>query len=472
MPLYLQYCNQLIHLIKTGIISKDIKLPGSRKMAASLGLHRKTIIAAYDELNSQGWIIMFPSKGTYVSKKLPKIKKRSLTTGITNNDTILTGYSISSKPFLHRTVTENLQYDLSINDGIPDTRLTPVSEIARTYRSLITKNHNLKHLSYSSPYGNMILRETLVDYLNETRGLSISIDNVLITRGSQMGIYLASQILFDNSQTVVVGETNYIAADLTFKDAGAKLKRVPVDKEGIDTDAIEMLCKKEKIRAVYVTPHHHHPTTVTLSAARRIHLLKLASTYGFAVIEDDYDYDFHYNHSPILPLASGDTNGMVIYLGALCKILAPAIRVGYLVAPKNLIDEAAHIRRIIDRQGDNLLEMTMAQMIRQGDIQRHSNKALKTYKNRRDLFCAELQESLGDKLTFKKPEGGMAVWAALDKSLSWNRIREQAKIKRLYLENPLKYDPMQQGHNGIRMGFASLNEEEIKEAIKTLKSCF
>ena len=174
-----------------------------------------------------------------------------------------------------------------------------------------------------------------------------------------MGIYLSSKLVLKDNDYVIVGATNYSAADLTFKYAGATLLRVTVDSDGINTAEIEQLCKKHSIKAVYVTSHHHHPTTVTLSADRRIHLLNLAQTYHFALIEDDYDYDFHYNHAPILPLASHDTNGNVIYIGSVCKTVAPVFRVGYLIAPAAFVEEAANLRRFIDRQGDSLLELTL-----------------------------------------------------------------------------------------------------------------
>ena len=141
-----------------------------------------------------------------------------------------------------------------------------------------------------------------------------------------------------------------------------------VDENGLDTVRIEAICKKQQIKAVYVTSHHHHPTTVTLSAERRIHLLNLAQKYRFAIIEDDYDYDFNYNHSPILPLASHDTNGNVIYIGSVCKTVAPVFRIGYLIASKEFVNEAANLRRIVDRQGDALLELTFADFIKNGDL--------------------------------------------------------------------------------------------------------
>ncbi len=138
-----------------------------------------------------------------------------------------------------------------------------------------------------------------------------------------MGIYLSARLLLGEGGIMVVGETNYRSANKVFTEAGGKLERIRVDECGIVTDDVEKICRSRKISGVYVTSHHHHPTTVTLSANRRMHLLELSKKYGFAIVEDDYDYDFHYSNAPILPLASSDTGGNVIYIGALCKIVAP-----------------------------------------------------------------------------------------------------------------------------------------------------
>ena len=325
-------------------------------------------------------------------------------------------------------------------------------------------------LAYGSIYGNRELRETLTDYLNESRGLNISAENILITRGSQMGIYLASKLLLTDGKNIIIGKSNYRSANKTFAEAGGKLNRVSVDKNGLVTEEIEALCQQMPIHAVYVTSHHHHLTTVTLSAQRRMHLLELSQRYHFAIIEDDYDYDFHYNNAPILPLASGDSEGNVIYIGALCKIVAPAIRIGYLVAPQDFVDEAARYRRVVDRQGDALLELVMARMIKSGDIQRHSKKALKIYKTRRDLFCTLLKEKLDKYFEFEVPEGGMAVWVKLRKNISWDLVREEAIKHDLSLADYCwDSDEQETSKLGMRMGFASSTEDEIQEMIVRLE---
>lgn len=469
VPVFIQISNAMAHIIKRGTLAQHYKLPGSRSLSEVLGVHRKTVIAAYEELMSQGWIEVQPSKGTFVSSKLPVIEPQSISV----NDSIISPKGKAAFGYSKRALLEKKDVSvkdmLTIDEGIPDVRIAPVQEILRHSKNILAREYNLKHLSYGSVMGDGMLRNVLADYLHETRGLNIKAENVLITRGSQMAMYLATHLIVEKGDLVIVGETNYWTANLTLQDKGAKLLTVPVDDSGVSTKAIEKICKKRKIKAIYVTSHHHHPSTVTLSAERRVHLVQLATQYNFAILEDDYDYDFHYQRAPLLPLASADTDH-VVYMGAICKIVAPAYRVGYMVASKDFIEEVSYLRRIIDRQGDPVLERAIANMIKQGDIQRHTKKALKLYTERRESFDELLKKHLSKYVTYKIPEGGMAFWIGLDSQLDWAVIRKECLRRHLRIPDATAYDPFSIGHNCNRLGFASLNFKEQEKAIMVLKS--
>ena len=464
-PLYLQLSNQFIQLIKEQKLPPKTKLPGSRTLAEMLNVHRKTIVACYEELLLQGWTESIAKKGTFVHSNLPLLHQTEFLPSTIESDNCKTGFSFYKKEVKSILSQEKKEDFIFLNDGISDVRLTPIDEISRTYRRITAKKNVFKELGYNSIYGNQKLREVLVNYLNETRGLNISKENVLITRGSQMGIWLSSQLLLKEKDLIVTGETNYASANATFLNQNAHLKTVEVDENGIVTNQLESLCKKQQIKAVYVTSHHHHPTTVTLSAERRIHLLNLSKQYNFAIIEDDYDYDFNYNHAPILPLKSHDTNGNVIYIGSVCKTVAPVFRVGYLIASKEFVDEAANLRKMVDRQGDALLELTFADFIKSGDLDRHIRKVMKIYKQRRDVFCDLFAEKLATFFDFEKPKGGMAIWATLNKKYSWKQVVDEAVKNRLEIGDFNRYDMMKTNHNAIRIGFASYTLDEIHELI-------
>ncbi len=198
-------------------------------------------------------------------------------------------------------------------------------------------------------------------------------------------------------------------------------------------------------------------------------LLELAAKYGFAILEDDYDYDFHYTSSPILPLASADYYGSVIYVGSFCKTIAPGIRIGFMVAPQNLIQQAVRLRRIIDRQGEHLLEEGMANLLKNGDITRHLKKANKIYHERRDMMCDLLQHHLGQYVSFKIPDGGFAIWMRYLKGIKPKTVAEKAAAMGLAVSGGKDYyfDPAQESEH-IRIGFASMNFKELEQATETL----
>lgn len=458
--IYLQLGNQLIELIKSGILAPKTKLPSSRVLAEIIGLHRKTIVACYDELLIQGWLESIPKKGTYVHSEIPILKSSPI--GKSNKFIpIETGFQFQKKAAPHSALTEKKTGFTYLDDGLPDVRLTPIKQLSQIYRSVCNSRNVSKHLGYGSTFGNFDLRKTLVKYLNETRGIRLSVENIIITRGSQMGIHLSAQLLIKPGDIMLVGSTNYVSADHSFQSIGARLIRIPVDKNGIDTKVVEAFCKKNKIKGIYITSHHHHPTTKTLSAERRLHLLNLAYKYKFAILEDDYDYDFHYNHAPILPLASHDIHRQVIYIGSLCKTVAPNFRIGYIVAAKEFIEEAANRRRYLDRQGDAILELAFSQFIKSGSLNRHVNKTIKIYRKRRNFFADQL-EKLKVYFEYEIPAGGMAYWIKLKSPYKWRNVEPIARKYKLEIGQWQRYDNDNNGHNSIRIGFASHNEAEIK----------
>lgn len=467
-PVYLQIARQMINAIQRGVLVTGVQLPGTRSLAETLDVHRKTVVAAYHELDAQGWIEMLPNKGTFVTKKSPVVRGNALpaSVGDLKQYPKETGFAFEESMLLDRPVSVS-KVDLEFTDGLPDVRLAPMDKLAKAYSSVLRRNNNRKYLSYSHVEGNLWFRERLAMYLNNTRGLHIAADNIITTRGIQMGIYLASTLLLKKGDNVVVGNLSYYVANMIFQQAGADILSVPVDDQGISVEAVRTLCEQKKIRMLYITPHHHYPTTVTLSAERRMELLNLSVKYGFIILEDDHDYDFHYNSSPVLPLASADGAGMVVYVGSFCKALAPGLRSGYIVAPQNLIRELGKFRRIIDRQGDLMMEQALAELLDEGEIQRHIKKAQKVYHQRRDLLSELLMSGFSDYLSFKTPPGGLAVWTEWRKDINLMRISKECLRRNLHLPQTLLFQTGQL--SAMRLGFGNMDTKELDEAMFILK---
>lgn len=474
MPVYQQLVQGIVAAIQQGHLPKGMKLDSSRHLAAQFNVHRKTIQNALEELEAQGWLTILPRKGVFVVQELPDFRPKTLLSQAIpqrqkgNAKTVNFAFS---QRFSEPLPPADMQFSdkLILMEGVPDVRLSPLSNLMREIRSIEKKTIYRKYFHYGNPQGTPHLRETLAQYLSETRGLAITPDHLLITRGAQMGIYLAAQLMIQTGDVVVVGDPSYITATATFAQTGAYILRIPVDEFGIQVDKIDALCKTQKIRAVYVIPHHHQPTTVTLSLERRLKLLNLAAEYHFAIIEDDYDYDFHYSSSPMLPIASLDTMGNVIYIGTLSKTLAPAIRIGFMVAPPPLIHAATHLRRRIDFQGDSIMEVALSDLYKSGVIQNAIKKMVKIYHQRRDHFCELLRGQLGDAVSFKIPNGGMAVWTKFN-TLHLTELTQKAREKGVLMVDGSIYNTAH-SQNATRLGFSSLDFEEQIRAVGILGDC-
>lgn len=469
VSIYMQISNQLINAIQRGFLPFGTKLPGTRILSKILEVHRNTIVSVYEELFAQGWVESIPNKGTFIIGKnqnkpieLKHFEKKQL-----ENYPKSTGFSFKTSNILDNPF-EHSDCEYIFNDGIPDIRLTQIDQHSKIYSSILKrKAHKIGQYNQD---GSEFFKKNLSQYLNLSRGLPISKNNLLITRSTEMSIYIASEILLSKGDTVLVAELSYFSVNMIFQKTGVNIHSIAIDQDGINVEEVRNICTKQKIRMLYLTPHHHYPTTVTLSAQRRLELLKLAQEYGFIILEDDYDYDFHYDKSPILPLASADTSGMVVYIGSFGKSLAPGFRTGFIVAPENLMIEMRKYLGIIDRQGDVLMEHVLGEMIAEGEINRYLKKSLKIYQERRDYFCDLLQYYLNEDLDFHKPSGGLAVWTKWKSSINLMKLSRECAKNNVFIPKTLLYQ--NKNLTATRLGFGNLNFNEMEKAVEIIsKKC-
>ncbi|NML57262.1 aminotransferase-like domain-containing protein [Chryseobacterium cheonjiense] len=465
VSVYMQISNQLINAIQRGFLPFGTKLPGTRTLSILLEVHRNTIVSVYEELLAQGWIEIFPNKGTFVIGNEQKNASIIQTSGQNNleNYPKQAGFSFKTSNILDNPF-EHSACEYIFNDGIPDIRLTQVDQYSGIYSSILKrKAHKIGQYNYD---GSEFFKEHLSEYLNLSRGLPISKNNLLITRSTEMSIYIVSEILLSPGDIVLVGELSYFSVNMIFQRTGVNIRTVSIDEEGISVEEVRKICKKQKIRMLYLTPHHHYPTTVTLSAKRRLELLNLSQEYGFIILEDDYDYDFHYDKSPILPLASADTKGMVIYIGSFGKLLAPGFRTGFIVAPENLMAEMRKYLGIIDRQGDILMEHVLGEMIAEGEISRYLKKSLKIYKERRDHFASLLEQHLNEYIDFKIPSGGLAFWAEWKTPVNLMKLSKKCSQNNLFIPKTLLYQD--RNRTAMRLGFGNFTCNEMEKSVEIL----
>jgi GntR family transcriptional regulator/MocR family aminotransferase len=464
-PLFLQIAHQVTEGIRQGRLQPGHRLPGSRSLAQQLGVHRNTVISAYQELIAEGWLATHPAGGTFVASDIPVIRPRAFApvrpethAGVGFDVPALVGPD-TWEPFAPGT--------LILKSGMPDLRLLPTDLLGRAYRRAL-RLFGARVLDYGDSRGWQPLREAIATMLAAMRGLAVSPEQILISRGSQQGLDLVARTLVRPGDVVAIERLGYAPAWEALRRSGAELVPLPVDVEGLDVAALEALIAERPVRAVYLTPHHQYPTTRTLTPSRRMRLLALAEKHRIALIEDDYDYEFHYEGRPIMPLASADTAGVVIYIGTLSKILAPGLRVGFVVGPAPLVDRLADTRYYSDRQGDQMTEAVLAGLITDRELQRHANAMRRIYQRRRDVLAEALQQHLGSALRFTPPSGGMAMWVEADPDIDMEAWSQRARHQGVGFLPGRRYDVGNRNLSAARLGFAPLTEDEIREAVRRL----
>ena len=356
---------------------------------------------------------------------------------------------------------------LNLSSGAPDVRLVPARVIGRAYRRVLgLKGSDL--LGYGEPEGHAGLRTALAAMLTNTRMVHVSSSDIMVTRGSQMALTVAARALLRPGDGIAVEGLGYRPAWEAFRSAGANVLPVQIDADGIDIDALKQLASRTRLRAVYVTPHHQYPTTVTLKAARRLALLAFASEHGLAIIEDDYDHEFHYDGRPVLPLASADHAGSVVYIGTLSKILAPGLRIGYIVAAPAVLRSASVFRSVLDLQGDRATEAAIATLIEDGELERHVARVRRIYMNRREILANNLKKAFGDGVEFKFAPGGMALWVRLRMQVDVDAWAHRSIQHGVCWHAGRRYAFDDKPQPFARFSFASLDEHELPEAVKRM----
>ncbi len=480
-PLAVRIAHAISRDIRSGRLRPGERLPGSRSLAEHLNVHRNTVLAAYRELQSEGWIDSRAGHSTYVCEQLPSsvYPRRSRTPRSGFDDRV--GYPVPPRPRTRTQTTFHLQglinpnlinpSLINLSDATPDVRLLPTAALGRAYRRAM-RSRGSALLGYGDPQGHPKLRQELARFLSSTRGLVVSPANVLVTRGSQMALSLVAKLLLGQHDVVAVEAFGYPPAWDSLSGQGATLVPVSIDQDGLNVEQLEQMAASQSLRAVYLTPHHQYPTMATLGAARRLRLLDLARRKKIIVIEDDYDHEFHYDGRPVWPLASTDEHGVVLYVGTLSKVLAPGIRVGYLVAPRSIIERATELRLSIDRQGDLATEYAVAELLEDGEVQRHIHRMRRIYRARRDALLEALACHLSDAITAPCPPGGMALWARTHSDVDVNAWAARAAQQDIIVHVAQQFSFSKRRAPYLRLGFASRTETELNDAIARLASVF
>jgi GntR family transcriptional regulator / MocR family aminotransferase len=321
-------------------------------------------------------------------------------------------------------------------------------------------------LNYGSPIGDLRLRQVLAAYLRTARAVRCEAEQLMVVSGSQQAIEIAARVLVDPGQPVWVEEPGYGGARDALTMAGARLVPVPVDDEGLDVAAGTRACRSA--RAAVVTPSHQYPLGATMSASRRLQLLDWAQATGAWIIEDDFDSEYRYESQPIAALQGLDRDARVVYVGTFSKVLFPALRVGYVVVPPDLVDRFSAVREAIDICPPGLLSAVLAEFISEGHFARHLRRTGDLYRERRAALVAALTRSFGSRLRVVGAEAGIHLVGLCDRPRDRAIARRAAQeglwampLSACYLGPPRR--------NGLVLGYGGTSAADVPAAVERLR---
>jgi GntR family transcriptional regulator/MocR family aminotransferase len=465
--LYLQIAYQFINAVQTGLIKEGVKLPGTRIWSEQLGVHRKTVIAAFEELEAQNWIRIQPKVGAFVQNPSIKFKgddasNHNVTRELRKSEFHFNKSYIMTSPF------EKRKSRLLCNDGQPDYRMVKTQELSQFYSGALKRRNIQINIGNYAVQENEFFKEQLSSYLNLTRGFHISKDHLLIAKSRGMLFYTLAKMLFNQNDVVLVGELSFFSMNMMLNQEKVNVKTVPIDKNGMDISCIKKKYKKGDIRCVYINPQQSYPTTTALSESRREDLVRLAEELDFVIIEDSEDFEFNYHKQVDLPLARN--NARVIHLGSIGKNLHPSFQLSFMMAPLDFIAESKNHVSALNPQGNFVLEQALGEMIAEGDFFRYQKKTMKVCHERMLYFELLLTEYFGKSIYFEKPRNGFAFWIEFKEQISLIKLSQQLTSKGVFLPRICMYQNKKK--IALRLGFAHWTPDEMKAFMILFKESY
>ena len=455
---------RLYEATKAAILSQQLnagcKLPSTRTLAKELGIARNTIIAAFEQLAAEGFVVTSTGSGTYVSATLPAVTRpKGGQCAASVPEVLFAGPAPLSKRGAQLTAfAAGDRFEIQpFAPGDCDFSTFPY-KIWQRLQNRVWRDSWSKLLDYGKAGGYLPLRRAIAEYLRVSRSVKVSIDQVMITAGTQQSLDLCAQLLADVGDTAWVENPCYWGTKKVFESCDLHLHPVAIDAEGIaptDTDLAS------KPRLIYVTPSHQYPTGVVMSLARRRMLLELAKNEGAWILEDDYDSEFRYTGRPLAALQGLDTHGRVVYMGTFSKVLYPGIKVGYLVVPPALIEPFKSALYDLHRPGQLMIQAALADFIALGHFTTHIRKIRHAYGAKRELLRKTLVAQLGKNIHISGEESGLHLVIELpdevdDVALAALAAESGIAVKPLssyYLQQPVR--------RGLLVGYAYVYMEKI-----------
>jgi GntR family transcriptional regulator/MocR family aminotransferase len=453
--------------ILNGRLGPGVRLPATRDLAQVYAISRPTLVAAFEQLKSEGYVEARTGSGTYVSRILPEhlLEVRSARTEkrLPHRRVVFSDYARRLQPYRAQPQrpVRAFRANQAALDAFPATLWAQVA--SRRLRRVSTRM-----LAGGEPLGYRPLREAVADYLNTSRGVKCTADQVLIVSGAQEALDRTARVLLNPGDPVWMEEPGYPAAAVVFHAAGARICPVPVDDEGLNLDAGRERWKRARL--VHVTPAHQFPLGVTMSLRRRLALLEWARRAGTLIFEDDYDSEYRYSGRPVPALQGLDRSGVVIFAGSFSAVLFPALRLGYLVVPPEMVGVFAAAESASTHHPPLLGQAVLCDFITEGHFARHIRRMRELYAERLSTLLECAQQQLAGQLEISGVEAGLQTVGWLSRGLSADKVAVAAAERNVEVAPLRKYAFGQSPRNGLVLGFAAVDVKEIRRGVEALSS--
>ena len=364
---------------------------------------------------------------------------------------------------------------ISFAGGLPAPEIFPI-DVCNIAATRLLQEQGQRALQYSATEGYDPLRQLIVDKLNGM-GMNLTIDNILITSGSQQALDIIGKIFIDPHDKVLTEQPTYLGALQAWKAYQSEFVTVPVDDNGVDVDAMEDVLKSNP-KFMYILPNFQNPAGVTLSLERRKKLVALADQYGIPIIEDDPYGELRYEGEDLPPLMVLDQelhdedDGNVLYLGTFSKIFAPGLRLGWVAGPTAVIQKCTLAKQGADLHTSTYTQMLLYEVAKDGFLDEHKQVIRRVYKERRDIMLEELEKHMPDGVTWTHPQGGLFLWVTMPEDMQAREVFDRAIENKVAFVPGSAFFPESEtgytGHNTMRLNFSNANPEQIVIGIERL----
>jgi DNA-binding transcriptional MocR family regulator len=463
-PLYRQIVRHIRERILDGQLPSGYHLPPERQLAVALSVTRATVKTAYDELKSEGLIDARVGRGTVVAAAKHPLPEPGFRHSVAWSHYFRDDRLRPPDPLVRDLLDVSLRPGaISLAIGLPSPAHVPLGLFVRTVSELAVSAGS-QILLQAPTEGHLALRTALSEWLSQ-RGIRSSSEEVLILSGSQQGLHLTTRVFLNPGDTVIVEAPTYFGALEAFRRAGVHLISVPVDEQGMQVETLAALLRHQRPKLIYVQPTFQNPSSTVMSFERRLDLMRLITTYRIPVLEDDTYSELRYEGKPILSLKAMDTSGLVMCLGTFSKLLFPGLRLGWLTADREVIQQFALAKQTEDLHSSTLAQWVAERMISSGALDAHVAEMRNVYRDKRDVMEHALRQNPIEGLTYQVPQGGFYFWCEIKHPIDRARLAAAAGDEAVnFLPGYACFVDEPEG-TFVRLNFSFPPREEIPEGI-------